>query len=93
MLMFNRHVMFALVSPYQAADHMANSGEMVMHLHSARATVECHLIVDGPPIDPLKLMLLLYCAAAERFAVGPARPCMLALVVAVCSGHMDEFGE
>lgn len=93
--MFNRHVMFALVSPNQAQRHMADVSDQVMHLHDAtHSAVECHLIVDGPPIDFLKLLMLGHCAAARRFAIGPAGPRLLALVIAVCSGHsIDEYGN
>jgi len=87
MIMFDRHVMCALTSTEMAARNMANLGDSIMHLHADRAAVECHLVVDGPPIDVLKLMLLLHCAAARRFVTGPMRPPMAALVVAVCSGH------
>jgi len=91
---FNRHVMFALVSPSQAHRHMADLSDRTMHLHDQRAAVECHLIVDGPPLDELKLLLLLHCAAARHFAIGAAGPRMLAEVVAVCSGHpINEYGD
>jgi len=89
MIMFNRHVMFGAVEPEQAMQHVREfSG---VRLHARRGAVACYLIVEGQPMDGLKLLMLMYCAAARRLATGLVSMRLPAIVVAVCSGHSDEY--
>lgn len=91
MFPLNRHVHYALTTIDKAVQHTLDVTDPVTPLHARNGAVCCFLIVAGPPIEELKLMLLLRCAAAARFAIGPWRPRGLAMVVSVCPGHIVEM--